>query len=178
MHAATRTVREAFLGAARRFVCAAILFPHLYPDIPPVSHQNCEKSKIMKLPVPVHPLLYADCTFKLTRIQRSPLVIIARARREGPGDEANGYPLFNANSPTKPSILTENMWPQLITQVIECVFPLAKILHPVSIIKRLQHNSIPPGRTPNKKNNICNATSPSIQVGDCSCLFYMYEHTY
>ena len=33
-------------------------------SIPPVSHQNCEKSKIMKLPVPVHPLLYADCTFK------------------------------------------------------------------------------------------------------------------
>ena len=26
---------------------------------------------------------------KLTRVQRSPLVIIARARREGPGDEAN-----------------------------------------------------------------------------------------
>ena len=25
---------------------------------------------------------------KLTRVQRSPLVIIARARREGPGDEA------------------------------------------------------------------------------------------
>ena len=26
---------------------------------------------------------------KLTRVQRSPLVIIARARREGPGDEAS-----------------------------------------------------------------------------------------
>ena len=28
-----------------------------------MSHQNCEKSKKKKLPVPVHPLLYADFTF-------------------------------------------------------------------------------------------------------------------
>ena len=64
-------------------------------SIPPVSHQNCEKSKIMKLPVPVHPLLYADCTFKASVLCTCISMYAVHLGDHGVVEHADGAALHN-----------------------------------------------------------------------------------